>query len=169
MKRHWSITALIACCLAALALGCSQQQTPAADTRAADEAAIRQADSTWSKVTEAKQLDDHLAYYVEEAVVLAPNEPMASGKENIRKMMVDMFALPGFVVKWQATKVETPRSGDIAYSLGTYELSMNDPKGKPMEDRGKYVTVWKKQADGSWKVAVDMFNSDLPAAPPPSR
>jgi ketosteroid isomerase-like protein len=39
---------------------------------------------------------------------------------------------------------------------------MNDPKGSPIMDRGKYVAVWKKQADGSWKVAAESFNSDLP-------
>jgi ketosteroid isomerase-like protein len=166
MKRHSSITVLIGCCLALLAIRCNQQQKPTTDTRAADEAAIRQSDIAWSKVAEAKQLDAHNTYFLEDAVVLAPNEAMTAGKGAIRKMVGDMFATPGFAVKWQPTKVEAARSGDIGYSLGTYELSMNDPKGRPMADRGKYVTVWKKQADGSWKVAVDMFNSDLPIAQP---
>jgi ketosteroid isomerase-like protein len=65
--------------------------------------------------------------------------------------------------------VEVARSGDLGYSQGTYDLTFNDPSGKPMTDRGKYLEVWKKQADGSWKCAVDTFNSDLPAAPPPSK
>jgi ketosteroid isomerase-like protein len=47
--------------------------------------------------------------------------------------------------------------------MGTYQGTMNDAKGKPITDRGKYVTVWKKQADGNWKVVVDIFNSNLPA------
>ena len=94
---------------------------------------------------------------------------MAVGKEAIRKMVADLFAMPGFAVKWQPTKVDVSRSGDFGYSLGTYEMSINDPKGTPMVDRGKYATVWKKQADGSWKVAVDMFNSDLPVPQPPSK
>jgi len=152
--------------MALLAPSCKQQ--PAPDTRVADEAAIRQADAAWSKVAEAKQVDAMVAYYADDAVVLAPNAPMANSKEAIRKMMGEMFAMPGFGLKWQATKVEAARSGDFGYSLGTYEMTMNDPKGKPVTDRGKYATVWKKQADGSWKVAVDMFNSDLPA-PPPSK
>ena len=167
MKTHWSMTVLTVCSLALLAPSCKQQ--PAPDTRAADEAAIREADSAWSKVAEANQVDEHLAYFLDDAVVLGPNEPMATGKEAIREMVGGMFAMPGFSVKWQLTKVEAARSGDFGYSMGTYELSMNDPKGRPMADRGKYVTVWKKQADGSWKVAVDMFNSDLPMPQPPSK
>jgi ketosteroid isomerase-like protein len=74
-----------------------------------------------------------------------------------------MMASPGFALSWQASKVEASRGGDLAYSVGTYELTMNDPKGKPVTDRGKYMTVWKKQPDGQWKVVTDMYNSDLPA------
>jgi ketosteroid isomerase-like protein len=70
---------------------------------------------------------------------------------------------PRFAVSWQPTKAEASRGGDIGYTLGTYELTLNNPQGTPVTDRGKYLTVWKKQADGSWKVAVDTFNSDLPA------
>jgi ketosteroid isomerase-like protein len=47
---------------------------------------------------------------------------------------------------------------------GTVEVTVNDAKGKPVTDRGKFVEIWKKQADGTWKCVVDMWNSDLPAA-----
>ena len=162
MKRYCSIALLTGCCLVLLALGCNRLQQPGPDSRAADEAAIRQADMDWSKVAEAKQMDKFYEYFLEDAVALAPNEPMAVGKKAIGKVVGDMFSMPSFAVKWRPSKAEAARSGDFAYSLGSYELSVNDPKGNPMEDRGKYVTIWKKQADGSWKVAVDMFNSDLP-------
>jgi len=162
MKRYSCVTVLGGCFLALFALQCNQPQKPAPDTRAADEAAIRQADAAWSKTAEANQLDEMNGYFLEDAVLLAPNEPIANGKEVIRKTTGAMFAMPGFKIKWQPTKVEAARSGDFGYSVGTYELSLNDPKGKPMTDRGKYTTVWKKQVDGSWKVALDMFNSDLP-------
>ena len=51
----------------------------------------------------------------------------------------------------------------MGYTLGNYEMSFNDPAGKPVNDKGKYVSIWAKQPDGKWKVVVDMFNSDLPA------
>ena len=46
---------------------------------------------------------------------------------------------------------------------------MNDPKGTPTIDKGKYIEIWKKQADGSWKLAMDMLNSDLAAPQPLSK
>jgi ketosteroid isomerase-like protein len=49
--------------------------------------------------------------------------------------------------------------------MGTYSMTTSAPKGKkPVTDKGKYVTVFRKQADGTWKVVADVTNSDLPAA-----
>jgi len=60
--------------------------------------------------------------------------------------------------------VEASRSGDLAVSTGTYELTYNDPAGKLVTERGKYLEVWRKQADGTWRMVVESFNSDLPLA-----
>jgi ketosteroid isomerase-like protein len=86
---------------------------------------------------------------------------MMTGKEAARKSWTESFARPGFAISWKVNKVEAS-GGDLAYSVGAYEESVDDAKGKPISDRGKYVTIWKKQADGSWKVVLDAFNSDLP-------
>lgn len=159
---------LVLASLGVLTVSCAPQEPPPPpDTRAADEAAIRDADAAWSKTAEAKNLDAMIAYYTDDAISMPPNEPLASGREAVRKAMGAMFALPGFSLKWQAAKVEVARSADIGYSQGTYEFGMTDPKGKPIMDHGKYLTIWKKQPDGTWKVAVDTFNSDVPVAPPP--
>ena len=135
------------------------------DTRAADEQAIRETDIAWSKVGAAKDLERMLAFFTDDASELSPNAPMATGKEALRKAWSAYFATPGFAISWQPTKVEASRGSDLGYSMGTYELTTHDPTGKPITDRGKYVTVWKKQADGTWKVVADIFNSDLPAPP----
>jgi len=58
------------------------------------------------------------------------------------------------------------QSGDLAFSSGAYEVTLNDPTGKPVNDRGKFLEVWKKQADGKWKCTMDIWNSDLPASAP---
>ena len=149
--------------LALLALGCAQQQPP--DTRAADEATIREAEIAWSNAAAAKQLDATVAPYADDGSAFPPNGPIATGKEAITQMWTGIFQLPGVSVSWEPVKVEVARSGDLGYAHGTYQLTMNDPAGNPVTDRGKYVTVWKKQADGSWKVMADIFNSDLPLPP----
>jgi ketosteroid isomerase-like protein len=136
----------------------------AGDTKA--EQALREADAAWSKAAESKDLDKTVSYYSDDATVLPPNAPAATTKEAIRKVWQDMLATPGFVISWKATKVEVAKSGDLGFVSGTYEVTMNDASGKPVSEKGKYVEVWKKQADGKWKCGTDTWNSDLPASAP---
>lgn len=166
MPRFRSLSLMSAATFAALFFNaCSQPQAP--DNRAADAAAVQKADADWSAAAQAHDADSWVAFYADDAVVLPPNDKMATSKDAIRKTITDLLALPGLSVSWQTTKAEAARSGDLAYTYGTYELTSNDAKGRPASDHGKYSEVWKKQADGSWKCIVDMWSSDLPVAPPP--
>lgn len=150
-----------------LVVGCASAPPAPADMRAADAASVLKADADWSAAARSKQVDAWLAFYTDDTVVLPPNDKLASGKDDIRKAVSGLLAMPGLSLHWQPTKVEVARSGDIAYSYGTYELTVNDPSGKPISDHGKYTEVWKKQSDGGWKCVLDMWSSDLPPAPPP--
>ena len=71
-----------------------------------------------------------------------------------------MLALPGPGLTFQTIAVDVARSGDLAYETGTYDFAISDNKNKVNDEKGKYVVVWKKQDDGSWKAAVDIDNPD---------
>ena len=135
----------------------------AADTRASDEATLRNLDAEWSKAAGAKDVEKTVSYYTDDAMILPPNLPTIEGKTGARAMWQGMFSVPGFGGGWKATKVEVARSGDLAYVTGNYEMTANDAGGKPQTDKGKFLEIWKKQSDGAWKCTVDMFSSDLPA------
>jgi ketosteroid isomerase-like protein len=136
----------------------------AADTKI--EQALRDLDAQWSAAAGAKDLDKTVSYYSNDAIVMPPNASAATTKDAIRKVWGDLLASSGLAISWKATKVEVAKSGDLACLSGTYELTMNDASGNPVNDRGKYVEVWEKQADGKWKCGADIWNSDLPATPP---
>jgi len=156
---------VIAICAVTLA-GCTNQApAPPPDTRVADGEGIRKLDADWVKAAQTKQVDAWVAFYADDAVVLPPNEKLASGKESIRKSVGGLLGLPDLSISWQLTRVEVARSGDLAYGYGTYDLAAKDAKGKPVKDQGKILEVWKKQPDGAWKCIADTWNSDLPAAP----
>ncbi|HEY7291747.1 MAG TPA: DUF4440 domain-containing protein [Vicinamibacterales bacterium] len=142
-------------------VGCSAAPV---DTRA-DEQTIRSLDSDWNKTAQARNVDQWVAFYSDDAVVLPANEPMATDKAGIRKSISGLLGLPGADLSWQPTKIEVARAGDLAYVYGTYRLSFEASAGKRTEDKGKIVEIWKKR-DGNWKCIVDTWNSDLPAAPP---
>src|SRR5437016_11620178 len=130
----------------------------AADTKI--EQALRDADAQWSKVAGAKDLDKTVSFYADDATVLPPNQPMVTSKTGIRNLW------KGFLesltdISWKTSRVEMAKSGDMGYLIGTYTMTMKDGT----KDTGKYCEVWKKQADGKWKVAADILNSDLPTTP----
>jgi uncharacterized protein (TIGR02246 family) len=131
-----------------------------ADTRAADESAIRTASATWSQASTANDIDKSVSFYTEDAVLMDPNTPALKGRENIRKRWTQTTAVPGPGLSFQTTSVEVARSGDLAYETGMYDFVTTDKKGKTNDEKWKYVVVWKKQHDGSWKAAVDIDNPD---------
>ena len=133
----------------------AQTAQTAPDTRAADEAAIRAADADWAKAAEEKDVQQGISAYADDATLLAPGEAAATGKEEIEKAWSAMAGAPGFALTFAPTKVTVSRSGDLAYEIGEYSLTMNDKKGKPQTTKAKYVVVWGKQPDGKWKVLVD--------------
>lgn len=165
--RHASrgLVPLVVIGLVIFAAACRQQPRPQAplDTRAADEATIGNLDTEWSKTAATKDAAQFVSYFADDATFLPPNVPTMTRKEAIQKWASDLMANPGFTLSWEPTKVEASRGGDLGYTMGTYELTLTGPKKTPVTDHGKYLTVWKKQADGGWKVVADTFNSDLPA------
>ena len=148
--------------VAVLALALSGQARAASD-----EQTLRDLDAQWSAAAGSKNVDKTVSYYSDDAMVLPANGATASTKDAIRKVWNDTLAGPGVAISWKVVKVEVAKSGDLAYVTGTYEMTMNDAAGKPMNDKGKYVEVWEKKG-GAWKCGVDIWNSDLPATAPAS-
>lgn len=160
-----SLTFLLALC-AFLASSCGSSNS--ADNRAADAAAIQALDEQWSAAAARNDLAATVAFYADDAVLLPPNAPIARDAKSIREDWAAMLG-PGTAISWKVSKAEAAQSGDLGYLYGTYSLSMKDPKGGPaVNDTGKMVEIWKKQADGKWKCIVDTFNSDLPPSPAPA-
>jgi len=121
---------------------------------------LRAADEAWMKVYSAKDLQKTVEFCDEHGSMLAPNAPIATGKAAISKLIATDFSYGDLV--WHADKVGVAQSGDLGYTSGAYKFTFKDPAGKTVIDNGKYLTVWKKQTDGSWKVLFDMFNTDMP-------
>jgi len=79
------------------------------------------------------------------------------GPEEIKEnwqTVVSSFSSPP-QLSWNPTKAEIARSGDLGYTFGTYEFTVLDSLDNPSISFGNYVTVWKRQGDGSWKYVLD--------------
>jgi ketosteroid isomerase-like protein len=77
-----------------------------------------------------------------------------------------MLADPNMTLKFSSTKTDVSKSGELGYTQGNYTMTMTDPKTKRiMTEMGRYVTVFAKQADNTWKIISDINAADAPAAP----
>jgi len=140
------------------------------DTHDADVQAIKTLEATWNQDYAAKSPDKIAAYYADDAVLMAPGMPAASGKDAIHNMIGQMVTDPALSLKFAASKVDAAKSGDFAYSQGSYTMTMTDPNTKQVvNDHGSYVTVYHKQADGSWKVVSDIATSEVPPTAPDNK
>ncbi len=119
----------------------------------AAEAAIRKLDADWLKAAVAKNADKAASFYAPEAVLLVPGAPISRGLNAIRAAWSQMVSDPQYSLTFTPSSVHA--SGGMAYELGDYSLTLSNVNGQPTATNGKYVVVWVKQRDGSWKVAVD--------------
>lgn len=160
-SRRWTLSILIA--LAACLAACEQPPPKLPpETHAGELSSLRSVDLQWSRAADAQTADRFVAFFAEHAIFLPPNLPAMTSKEAIQRWMSNLMATPGYALSWEPTKVGVSASGDLGYTTGVYQLKLTGPKGNPVSDHGKYLTVWKKQHDGSWRAVADTFNSSLP-------
>src|SRR5215469_984370 len=124
------------------------------------EADVQSADAAWERAYTAKNLERTVEFCDQNVSFLWPNMPIVTRRAEVRDAIAKDFATEDLT--WHSTEVGAARSGDLAYTAGTYQSKLRGRAGKGSIDKGKYLTVWKRQADGSWKVLLDTFNSDLP-------
>jgi uncharacterized protein (TIGR02246 family) len=158
------------CCAAVLAwsmAGCkSDRSTSTADTHDADVKALGDTEAQWNNDFGARDLEKIASHYAEDAVVMTPGAPAMKGKDTIHKGLQEMLADPAMTLQFHANRIEVSKSGDLGYSQGAYTMKMTDPQThKVVDDHGSYVTTYRKQADGSWKVADDIATSEVPPMP----
>jgi len=153
----------------AVNLACQAQAIPG--LTASDEAAVRQAFDLEMKAANAADAAGWAALYSQDAIVLRPHAPAVQGREAIQPWLATLPAISN--AKGQG--VEIMGYGDLAYLRGTYSMTFTIPGVPvPIDERGKFLQIYRKQSDGSWKMTREIYNSDIPLplpapAPPPKR
>ena len=107
-------------------------------------------------------LDKIMTFYADDAVLMPTAEPIVVGKVAIREEWQHILSIPDFQNKSALTKVDVSKSGDLAYSMGTYLSTMRGENGQLVTEPGKWLSVWRRQADGSWLVVAATYNTDIP-------
>jgi ketosteroid isomerase-like protein len=121
-------------------------------------------DAEWATAaSEGRDLERVLSYWTDDAIVMPPGLPAVIGKAALREYVQASMQIPGFRITWTSTDVTFSPDRNLAYMFGTNSIDMNGPDGTPMRIDGRAVTIWRKDPDGEWRCAVDIWN-----APPAS-
>ena len=150
--RKYLIILVISIALA----GCKENNV---DTKIEGEK-LMQLSRDWSKSAATDSMEKTLSYWAEDAIVMSPGEPALKGKQAIRGMIEGTSKIPGFKISWEPLSVVVSKSGDMAYMIEQNQITVNDSLGNPITQYNKGVTIWRKEADGSWKNVVDMWNAE---------
>ncbi len=156
-------------CLAVAALSACAKPAPPAAMKAdpsAIEKEIKDQVSAWNGFLAVRNDSAIGELYAKDAVFMPPNQPRIEGRDGIRQWFAGMWVIQP-KVEFTTTKVVASDAGDVAVEEGTFTLSYAGADGKPIDDTGKYIVVWKK-TDQGWKVVRDIFNTDLPPASAPA-
>ena len=145
---------VLAVVLALFLFGCT---TLTKGGTAADEEAIREVWKTYSSARVAADAKLWLSLWDEQGIQMPPGIP-ARGKDVLDETVPKGF-VPGSVSTMNIYPEEITIAGPWAYSRGTYE-SERIVEGKTARVEGKFLTIFKKQSDGSWKIYRDCFNSN---------
>jgi len=128
---------------------------------ASDSARIAAADSAFQAAVNSGDAAAVAGVYASDASLLPPNLPVRRGRDAIRAFWAGL--LDAYTVKFEISPDIIEGRGDLAYNMGRYRFTAV-PKAKSasgIADEGKFVEILKKQPDGTWKYAVDIYNSNL--------
>ena len=166
MTRAQSVMVLVAL------MTCVGCQSPAAvSLTGGDEAALREALDIEMKAANAADEAGWASVYAEDAIVLRPHSSAVEGRQAIQQWLETLPPISN--AKGEVREIVG--YGDLAYTSGTYSMTFTIPGAPtPIEERGKFLQIYRKQSDGSWKMTREIYNSDLPLlvpepAPPPDR
>jgi len=126
-----------------------------------DITAIKEQIKQYAVTCNAGDFDCWISLWTDNGIQMPPDTPARIGKDQIRAAMKPIF--DNFILKMAITNKEAKVSGDLGFLRGTYILSMA-PKGggQTIKVDGKYLTILERQADGSWRITHDCFNSNVP-------
>ena len=130
------------------------------DLKAASEAILK-SDVAFAQSVAEKNREKFLSFIAEVTTFSGGAADELHGRDAVMKAWNDFFTPDGPTLSWTPTKGEVIGAGDVGYTTGNSVFRQKDASGKVTERRGQYVTVWKKQSDGSWKVVFDT-GSNLP-------
>jgi ketosteroid isomerase-like protein len=112
-------------------------------------------DRAFSEATASKGIEGFAPFIAEDMTSIVPDQPIAQGKETFVERYKTFLSTPGFAFRWTPDLGRISEDGTLGFTVGHYRATKTENGSAQTVGSGKYVTIWAKQADGSWKVVFD--------------
>lgn len=127
----------------------------------AEKAALLRRDEDWSAAAfEGRDVELILSFWADDAVVMPPGRASIVGKDAIRRFVEGSFQTSGFSIRWTTSDAVISADGAMAYLMSRNVATHAESDGTIVSHEGRAVTVWRKDAEGEWRCAVDIWNAD---------
>jgi ketosteroid isomerase-like protein len=149
--------------LVSLALAAACTASPRAADVAQTRSALQDADRAFNQATAQRRAEGWMQFMAPDGALIRPTGTLTG--PAVRDAVTKMFADTSFTLTWEPAQADVGSSGDLGYTIGHWEAHSRNEKGAPTSSTGRYLTIWKQQADRSWKVVQDIGVQDpAPAA-----
>ena len=127
----------------------------------AERTQLLQRDAEWAAAaSEGRDVERLISYWTEDAVVLPPGLPAVVGQAALREYVQGSLQIPGFRITWTSTDAAFSPDQNLAYLFSRNEVTLNAPDGTPITTAGRAITIWRREPDGEWRCAVDIWNDE---------
>lgn len=154
LKRTGIVLIATTLCVVATEENKTESPAPSADLTEARKA-IDKGNAQWIEAWDKADASLIAGLFAPEGILLRKDGKFFKGPKEILERMNTVMGAAGKGVKATVITVDLWLDGEIAYETGKYSYTRQE-KGRPVTDEGRYVTIWHRQSDGSWKIIVDM-------------
>jgi ketosteroid isomerase-like protein len=120
---------------------------------------LLQRDAEWAALSsQGQDVDRILSFWTDDARVYPPGMPVLTGKVALRSYVEGALAIPGFHITWTSSEATLSPDGRLAYLLSSNAITAPGPDGRHVTTAGRGLTVWRREPDGEWRCAVDIWN-----------
>ena len=141
--------------IAAIAAVAIAEENKNDSTLAEARTAIDKGNAQWIEAWDKADASLIASLFANDGVLLGRNGKFFKGTKQILEHMKPVLEGAGKGVKATVTTVDLWLNGDTAYETGKYTYKFQE-KGQPVTEEGRYVTIWKRQSDGAWKIVMDL-------------
>ena len=149
----------------AVAMAACAPPPPAVDVAAGTEA-LRDTAGRYNAAVEALDASGMAAFYADDSRSMPPNEATRVGPAGMQEFVEELSTIEGFAVTLDPPEVVVGAGGDVGYTVGNIQITAPGPDGELTTTNGRDVHIWHKQADGTWKLVIDIWNPETPLPDP---